>query len=112
LLSASGDVLALGRQRCYLYCHLYEWLVVSGRETGQKCSLSTTLHSRMGGELTSLKALVFTRTWLCYVWVFATANPSVSLSSVCLSEMLVHPIQEVKAFSNIYSPLSTLAILW
>ena len=57
--------------------------------------------------------LVFTRTWLRYVRVFAIAIPSVCrLSSVCLSVTLVHPTQGVEAFGKISSPLCTLAILW
>jgi len=51
--------------------------------------------------------LVFTRMWLRYVRVFAIAN-----QSVCLFVTLVHPTQGVEAFSNIFSPLCTLAILW
>ena len=53
--------------------------------------------------------IIFTRTWLRYVRVFAIAIPSV----VCrLSVTLVHPTQEVEAFGNISSPLCTLATLW
>jgi len=55
----------------------------------------------------------FTRTWLCYVQVFAIAIPFVVCLSVCLSSVtLVHPTQGVEVFGNISSPLCTLAILW
>ena len=67
------------------------------------------------GELTqflSYMSIIFTRTWLRYVRIFAVAIPSVCLS-VCLSSVtLVHPTQEVEPFGKISSPLCTLAILW
>ena len=52
-----------------------------------------------------------TRTWLCYVWVFAIANPFVCLSSVCLPVRFVYPTYGVELFGNTSSPLCTLAIL-
>jgi len=41
---------------------------------------------------------VFTRTWLCYAWVFAITNPSVfcRLSVYRLSVALVHPTEVLK----------------
>jgi len=53
-------------------------------------------------------SLIFTRTWLRYVRVFAIPNPSVCRLSVAF----VHPTHGVEPFGNIYSPLCTLAIVW
>ena len=52
--------------------------------------------------------MIFTRTWLRYVWAFAIANTSV----VCLlSVTFVRPTQGVETFA-IFLPFCTLAILW
>ena len=52
--------------------------------------------------------VMFTRTSLHYVQIFAIANPSV----VCLSSVtFVRPTQGVEIFRNISSPFCTLAIL-
>ena len=56
--------------------------------------------------------MIFTRTWLRYVRVFAIANPSVVCVCVCLSVTFVHRTQGVETFGNISSPLHILAILW
>ena len=55
-----------------------------------------------------ISCLLFTQTWLRYVRVFASANPSL----VCLSVTFVHPTQGFKAFGNISLPLYNLTILW
>jgi len=67
--------------------------------------------SRMSDVL--LETLVFTRTWLRYVRVFAVANPSVVCLSVCLSSVtFVHPTQPVEIFGNVSTPFCSLDLRW
>jgi len=53
-----------------------------------------------------LHHIIFTRTWLRYVYVSSLSQ--IRLSSV----MFVRPTQGVETFCNISLPLCTLAILW
>jgi len=57
-----------------------------------------------------LCSIVFTRTWLRYVWVYTIANQSVSCLSVVCSVRA--PYSGVEAFGNFFSPFGTLAIVW
>ena len=53
--------------------------------------------------------------WLCYVLIFAIANPSVVclLTVICLSSVtFLRLTQEVETFGNISSPFCSLTILW
>jgi len=53
--------------------------------------------------------VVFTRTWLRYVRIYAVANPYV----VCLSSVtFVHPTQQVEIFRIVPTPFRSQAICW
>jgi len=71
-------------------------------------SLSKLLTAvRFNMRSSHLKILLFTRTWLRYARVFASANPSV----VCLSSVtFVHPTQGVETFGNVYCHFVPIAI--
>ena len=96
------------RKRCAVYSTPNPYVCPSVYHTPVLCPNEGTHAPEGCGLHHRVVSLVFTRTWLRYVRVFAVVIPSVCLSSVTL----VHPTRRVEAFGKISSPLCTLAILW
>ena len=91
----------------------YELIKLWGRKVKGQGHDETKHESTVRHTKTLLIGLLPERDYVTFESLLSQIHLSVICRlSVCLSATLVHPTQEVKAFSNISSPLYTLGIPW